>query len=671
MPMKHTTEDLAAARATSTFDVSKMTDIVHGPRRAKTLRFLTDLAKNDHILRKDDRPYLGRTERFYRSMQIQKRYIELRNQYGFDVEELMYFRWIYDEYAFTDLHELMFLPTLRAQASAEQLAKWMPEAENFKWIGCYAQTELGHGSNVKELETRAVLDLQTDEWVLDTPTITSSKFWIGALGRMATHAILMAQLVIKGQSFGIHPFLLPLRSLKDHTVLPGITIMDIGPKIGANSQDNGFMQLKGVRIPRENMLMRYSRVTREGAYIKPPHDRLSYGTMTYVRVTLVDQSFFYLSRAVTIATRYTAVRRQNRDQSISGMDGGEVTVMDYGMVQHRLFPLIVLSYAFAFTRDRMTAMYHQMIKQINDGDMSMLAQVHAESSGLKSYCTLVAAEGIEEARRVCGGHGYSQASGIPGFYGTFLASNTYEGENYLLTQQTTKYLIRQLRSFQSKKTGDLSPDTAYLQRATSADFGSEKIQSTKKADLASRSVQAHALEHRAARLVLEVADMDAVSGRRWTDLNVAMARAARAHSQLFVWRALAEKVDSVKRSGPEELVSILSEMRDIYFLWILTGADAGDFLEDGYAQGAQARDLLAEKLKNMRKNAVALVDAFDWDDYVLDSALGRYDGKVYEALIEFAKKEPLNKQPVVFGYQEIVRPLLDGQCGTYKPKSRL
>ena len=37
-------------------------------------------------------------------------------------------------------------------------------------------------------------------------------------------------------------------------------------------------------------------------------------------------------------------------------------------------------------------------------------------------------------------------------------------------------------------------------------------------------------------------------------------------------------------------------------------------------------------LNDLRPNAVALVDAFEFPDNVLNSAIGRYDGKVYEAL---------------------------------------
>ena len=51
----------------------------------------------------------------------------------------------------------------------------MPQAKALKIIGCYAQTEIGHGSNVAGLETTATLDMKTDEWVIHTPTIRATK----------------------------------------------------------------------------------------------------------------------------------------------------------------------------------------------------------------------------------------------------------------------------------------------------------------------------------------------------------------------------------------------------------------------------------------------------------------------------------------------------------------
>ena len=69
----------------------------------------------------------------------------------------------------------MFVPAIKGQGTEEQQEKWLKLAEKMQIIGCYAQTELGHGSNVQGLETTATFDSTTDEFVIHSPTLTSSK----------------------------------------------------------------------------------------------------------------------------------------------------------------------------------------------------------------------------------------------------------------------------------------------------------------------------------------------------------------------------------------------------------------------------------------------------------------------------------------------------------------
>ena len=58
------------------------------------------------------------------------------------------------------------------------------------------------------------------------------------------------------------------------------------------------------------------------------------------------------------------------------------------------------------------------------------------------------------------------------------------------------------------------------------------------------------------------------------------------------------------------------------------------------------REQLYVLLKEVRREAVPLVDAFDIPDGVLNSVLGRYDGDIYTHLLDWAKKSPRNKKPV-------------------------
>ena len=79
----------------------------------------------------------------------------------------------------------------------------MPQLRQVNILGCYAQTELGHGSNVAGIETTATLDKTTDEFVINSPTVTSAKYWPGDLGRNTSHAIVFARLLIDEVDYGV------------------------------------------------------------------------------------------------------------------------------------------------------------------------------------------------------------------------------------------------------------------------------------------------------------------------------------------------------------------------------------------------------------------------------------------------------------------------------------
>jgi acyl-CoA oxidase len=145
-----------------------------------------------------------------------------------------------------DTHSTMFLDCLRTLATSKQREKWMPLVLQRKMIGTYIQTELGHGSNVQGLETLAVFDKSAKEFILSTPTLTSTKFWSGSTGVICTHGIVLASLISEGINYGVHPFLVHLRDFESHEPLKGIEVGDIGPKFGYNSMDNGYLTLHNV-----------------------------------------------------------------------------------------------------------------------------------------------------------------------------------------------------------------------------------------------------------------------------------------------------------------------------------------------------------------------------------------------------------------------------------------
>ena len=75
----------------------------------------------------------------------------------------------------------MFIPAIKYLGTDKQVKKWLPLAESHAIIGTYAQTELGHGSDVQGLETTAIFDLEKQEFIMNSPSLTATKWWPGEL----------------------------------------------------------------------------------------------------------------------------------------------------------------------------------------------------------------------------------------------------------------------------------------------------------------------------------------------------------------------------------------------------------------------------------------------------------------------------------------------------------
>lgn len=184
------------------------------------------MVKNVHF-----RYYDTRKEAFKKALATQKRIEELRAIHNWDEKDLSFVELALDVTMPIQLHKIgtvslpasfcygshfiqAFEPVIFNQGSSELVAKYGPLAASRAIVGCYLQTELGHGTNVTQLETTSTYIPETDEFEIHSPTLTSTKWWIGALGKTATHGIVQARLILPdGKDYGPHLFLVQLRSL--------------------------------------------------------------------------------------------------------------------------------------------------------------------------------------------------------------------------------------------------------------------------------------------------------------------------------------------------------------------------------------------------------------------------------------------------------------------------
>ncbi|KAK6210552.1 hypothetical protein LQW54_006160 [Pestalotiopsis sp. IQ-011] len=658
---------LAAERASSNINVDQLADYMFTKEtlamRDNILRVLTA----DPVFDKSQNYFQGREDRIKASLGKGKRLQQLSVKHNWSQEEYQCANDLLSEPTPYGLHATMFLVTLREQGTPEQHERFLKKAENYEIVGCYAQTELGHGSNVRGLETTATWNQKDKTFTIHSPHLTSSKWWIGSLGKTANHAVVMAQLMIDGRNYGPHPFVVQIRDLKTHEPLENVHVGDIGPKFGYNTMDNGFLLLNQVKVPHVNMLARFSHIDPEtGKYKRPANPNLVYGTLTYIRSNIVLQSGSTLARGVTIATRYCAVRRQFQDLDAKGTDAGENPVLNYTMVQVRLLPLLAATYALHFTGRGMLQMYQENQKRVAAGrdagklsdanrrpgpeelnpGTDLLADLHATSCALKAYGSTVAGEGLEVCRRACGGHGYSSFSGIGTWYADYLPTLTWEGDNYMLTQQVCRYLLKSARAVLAGKGGD--NDTTRILKA----FLARRDVGASFDVLASDTELVEAFGWRVAHLTFEALQRRDEEKRPWNSLLVDFHRLSTAHAQYMTVKSFHDALvhDSATASSLDrQTITILHALFRLFALNTLE-REAAEFFSSAAVTVRQitlARRAVMKLLEEVRPHAVRLVDAWKFSDWQLDSSLGRYDGKVYEDMFYRASElNPLNK--VVF-----------------------
>jgi acyl-CoA oxidase len=772
--------DLAKERSSLSFNPLHITNFIDGNSRLYTARrrqleawIITDPSG---IFNNETNNYIHRTERHVRSLAKFVRLIELCRMAGIgvvnsnsssnsssngnnhsspleldgDIITTSEFQTLVstcsDDPFPTSLHWVMFVPNIRTLCDDEQQRLWLPLCRDWKMIGCYAQTELGHGSNIRALETTATFVKEANgsqvggEWIINSPTVTSTKFWPGTLGKTANHAMIIAQLIDgEGVERGIHNFIVPLRSMDDHTLLPGVMTGDIGPKIGYNNMDNGYAIFTNVRIPRRNMAMRFAYVDENGKYTKKTGgggsddaaaSKVAYITMMQVRAYIIHTSNEALAMACTIAIRYSIVRRQgyngdddtDTEKKKERNAPNEFQVLDYRQQQSRLLPLLAASYATYFTGKHVLSRLKDIEHRLVSGDVTItkivVSDVHATTSALKSFCTTYTADGIEDCRKACGGHGFLVCSGLVELSNTYLQSCTVEGDNQMLPQQVVKVLLKLVNVIQKSRSGNsgedvklneyVGTDMEYLIGPLKASM--DKVSTgtlttplmTKSTfvypldatsiDFGNISTLLIAFQHRSACLLLDVSTQLHTSmvndGRTaqqaWNDALLGMARASRAHASYLLLRdfhdgLVTEELSSSSSSclGPNEITALRQCLVLLGLYWMDKYLD--DFLYIGVLESyhvPHVRHAYLDALSLVRPSAIGLVDARDFHDFKLKSALGRYDGDVYPAIMDAARRDPLNVLSnnstnggggVGLGYEEHLKRLIVGGVGEYHP----
>ncbi|KAK5056228.1 hypothetical protein LTR84_012781 [Exophiala bonariae] len=612
-------------------------------------RVLAIIEKNP-LFSKTTNLNLSRPERYHVGLARAKEVRRLARREGWSAEDYTMANYLLDEVSPYSLSDSMFTVSLQQQCDEQQRTQWLGKAENWEITGCYAQTELGHGSNVRQIECQARWNPETKDFTIHSPTLTASKWWIGSLGRTADHAVVVAQLLIpsstgKMQSYGPHQFIVQIRHLQTRKPLNGVAIGDIGPKYGYASMDNGYILFDHFRVPRTSLLAKYSKVDKNGKYTRSQSSATVYGSMTYARAYLIGQAALVLARAVTVAVRYTLIRRQFSDRDSASTNTAEEAVLNYSTVQIRVLPLLATTYALHYTAEMVKDAFQNVRAQIDkDNDFSKLAEMHAMSSGLKSLCTSLAANGIETCRRALGGHGFGGRSGLIPLNANYLNKPTVEGDNWMITQQTASYLIKRMQT--CIETPTMTPvdkvDITFLQfLTTSSRRRSLDLIAYGPDDLVA------AFQYRASYLAHKAYQLRIMQKFSWNDMLIELHHLSNAHCEFLLVQSFH---DALQQPFPPLDAATHRTMQQLFMLFALFTLqdNSSDFIAMEILKPSQLDTLKTEirqLMQTIRIHAARLVDAWSIPDYLLDSALGRYDGEVYPDLFKSAhERNPLNAE---------------------------
>ena len=576
-------------------------------------------------------PSLARKDAWTRAALQARELIRLKLKHGWPHVQFMEGIRLMDNMLPVQPQFRIFLSNLERQMSDDQKKIWIPKAERFEIFGSYSQTELGHGSNVRGIETTAAFDKDADEFIINSPTVSSTKYWIGATGVWATHSIVVANLIIDGRRYGNHLFLTQLRNLDTQELMPGVEIYELGPKAfqGMLGTDNGALQFHNVRIPRSQMLARNAQVTCDGTYIPPKNTKHSYGSMVTVRALMAEITGWDLLRAVAVAYHYTNFRKQ-----FWGKDGKEeTTVFQYASVKQRLLPLLAQGTALVLVGQNIKRAFEEYSQNyIKTGDTTQLEDLHLQTVGAKVYSTEITGRGVETCRIACGGHGYSALSGFGRMYANTINAVTYEGDNYVIGQQLPRAI---LKHWNAKTEGSIS-SLSYLDVLRNPQE-QDGLSVAAESDWYRAENQAWVLEKRLAALVQDHVE----STRAGKDTSFSSHALTMAHCDLVYWKGLWKAIDKADQDFQEPLKALAQ----VFSLAMLQTAHKD--LVPPHALTAAQRKLLRSAYDATietfaTKHAQVIIDAYGFTEYEMDSALARADQTPYEALLDGAKGSEMN-----------------------------
>ena len=537
----------------------------------------------------------------------------------------------------------------------------MTDVYELKATGAMLITELGHGSDTKNMKTVATYDLASDSFIINTPDRDATKVWSGNLAQQATHGIVFAQLYVDGVCRGLNQFLVQLRSRADHKPLPGVVIGDMGPKAGLDGLDNGWCAFDKFKVPRTALLSRREKIDNEGRYVVDssyaPSESSNgastessgkhLGALSVGRIGIIGHSMAHISAVVTIAIRFNSVRpvveQLHADPNIQ-------VYMDLPHVRAKLLPYLAATYV--------TRIFQRTLLDHFSGFMGTAFGVEYEDAGLlgaeihvlscvgKAVVSWTAAAAQREAIDTCGAWSVLNASRLTTLRDDFDPNVTYEGDNNVLLQQASNFLLKLLVEKITNNEVIKSPLnlTAFFNQYDEILTND----STFKADVDEFDDLIRLYRFIACHLMFSSKFKFDEAMERTNCIFTAKSETQVYYMRtlaivLFELQAICRFKDFLFEQVTDESVKpVLQQLGHLYALWslekhlsILNQANYTGFNEKFNIDRIQTK--ICSLCDGLAINAIALVDAIAPPDFILNSVLGHSDGRAFERLKDMMK----------------------------------
>ncbi|HXG92713.1 MAG TPA: acyl-CoA dehydrogenase family protein [Blastocatellia bacterium] len=276
----------------------------------------------------------------------------------------------------------------------EQKKKYLPKLATGEWVGAYALTEAGSGSDALAAKTTAKLTEDGKYYILN-----GQKMWITNAG-FADVFIVFAK--IDGEKFTA--FIVERN-------FPGVSVAPEEHKMGLNGSSTAAVNLEDARVPVENVL----------GEIGKGH-QIAFNILNIGRLKLGVSSIAGVKRLTGIATEYAKQRHQFG-----------VPIASFGLIKHKLAEMAIRAYVGESMIYRTVGMIEEALSSV---DKNAPKEVLKAIEDYAIECSVIKVTGSEwlgyacdEAVQVFGGNGYSRDYPVERAYRDARIGRIYEGTN--------------------------------------------------------------------------------------------------------------------------------------------------------------------------------------------------------------------------------------------------